>query len=1092
VAILYPNQIANVYVRETEFIGNIVSVGNDGLYPYDYINPSSAFAAAPTNSLILIYPGTYTMTTDNDINKNFFIRGMGDTTTSVIIQNEPSKYETIITKGYSSMTYLIFENFQCRTNHSNAAAFVIWRGVGNTDVYFNKMDIYGAGGGAFCIDFYNSSYPGKEYKGDCYITYVRCRPAASFMYRGLGFGNPVATYSFTGIEYNKVYSCQNCSYAPNPHAYSVGASPSTGYNYGDYLIRFNVPPPAVLPPDEAIYRNVWVVGENIYHTTTSGIDVYNEDASSLIAKIHLPSSNSEYYSRVDFDTPTLYDDCTVTVTLSGSSHIYSYSTTGNDIHFQDDIENELGFWVETWNHLGSSEIFLNIPSSGTDHAYIFYGNDAGVDYARGSGEDAFLFYDDFSTIHSTNTGMSTDWTIPAEDEAQFVVDAGGLRVSGQELGPGVYANAFVDIDKGYNFYNPMVVQTSIGNVYAPGSAGEGYNQFHVWFTGGSQGSDAWGWYREATYNQRVNHGNDSDVWAYGSNIGMDGEDAIITVYFTGDYTRAVVERNTNPFDITYSGSNRTPEVSQLQMFSAHDFAYNVDYVKIHKPLDYIGTVASGITTISHETSTVPTSVWANMDDIYISTLEAGVLTVPTSISGNAVAAPYKQTPYITSNNTTYLHGAGDYLCVTTQAGVDRYNLDTDDRIFTYQTNAHKCFQTTSGTLYYAENNIFLGLDEDPLDLGGAIREWEYYQILRFVPTIEDNYQIIVIFQLDFPYQNVKAAGEDIRFLDRHGNNLKYYIEDWYPSARILVKIPVAGTDHVYMLYGNSAAAAQTSVDAYYFHDDFTTLDTSVWATYKGHGNNYVSSNGSYITMYDYNNSGTAMVTKAKVPYSMLIETRMRRSGPTTITQFDGVHGYSSVHTKNRPNRGYVIIDPTTGSDERLHYLHAYDTSIQGTASFSTTWYVWSAVWSKGYQMSEYRDEVLERTSTNAIYDADGQYFMYHIDNSSSNPNLNLDWMRMQSYPYNITYTNDQLLLWDLIHPRLNAVYRPTSNWITPDHIYEEFFGIPLIIRDLYITEGTSSYNNNNTIFLATDRGAHVIEERQGDEENANLKRYYID
>jgi len=74
---------------------------------------------------------------------------------------------------------------------------------------------------------------------------------------------------------------------------------------------------------------------------------------------------------------------------------------------------------------------------------------------------------------------------------------------------------------------------------------------------------------------------------------------------------------------------------------------------------------------------------------------------------------------------------------------------------------------------------------------------------------------------------------------------------------------------------------------------------------------------------------------------------------------------------------------------------------------------------------------------------------------------------------------------------LYANYSTISGWSSSDYTYSDQLLFVTQINDIYITEGTSSYNNNNTIFLATNAGAHVIEERQGDEENANKKRYYI-
>jgi hypothetical protein len=492
-----------------------------------------------------------------------------------------------------------------------------------------------------------------------------------------------------------------------------------------------------------------------------------------------------------------------------------------------------------------------------------------------------------------------------------------------------------------------------------------------------------------------------------------------------------------------------------------------------------------------ELPSTPTAVWANSNYIYMSTSTSGVYR--STISG--IAYPYIQEPYITSNNTIYLHGADDFLCLTTLAGVDRYDLSTASgttisgatRIFTYDQNIHKCFQTTSGTIYYIENNKFYGVDESISGLGDSLRNWKYYQNLSFTATTREDENVRVLFDFNFPYQNTALGGADIRFIDNDGNNLPYLIEEWYPSGSILVKVPNIGTDNFYMLYGNLSATAQSSTDAYYFYDDFSDLNN--WSVYKGHANNYAVITNGYLDMYDYNNSGVGVVINTKMPYSLLMKSMIRRSGGTT-TQFDGFYGYSTVRTKDRPNAGHVVIDAIQSGDENLHYLNAIDASIQGTKALSTAWTQWSAMWAPGYQMSIYDDELLERTSNNATFGTEN-YFMFHIDNSDSNPNLNVDWISFETWPENAVSTGQEYLLWELIKPKLHVVYSPTSSWALADYTYDEFYGQPLLLNDIHVTEETSSYNNNNTIFLATDRGAHVIEERQGDEENANIKRYYI-
>ena len=84
-AILYPHQIANVLVRGTAFEGNIVSVGTDTLYPYDYSDPVVAIETEPANSLFLLYPSYYPLS-DGVVNgaKNPILRGMGDGVNDVV------------------------------------------------------------------------------------------------------------------------------------------------------------------------------------------------------------------------------------------------------------------------------------------------------------------------------------------------------------------------------------------------------------------------------------------------------------------------------------------------------------------------------------------------------------------------------------------------------------------------------------------------------------------------------------------------------------------------------------------------------------------------------------------------------------------------------------------------------------------------------------------------------------------------------------------------------------------------------------------------------------------------------------------------
>ena len=106
------------------------------------------------------------------------------------------------------------------------------------------------------------------------------------------------------------------------------------------------------------------------------------------------------------------------------------------------------------------------------------------------------------------------------------------------------------------------------------------------------------------------------------------------------------------------------------------------------PINHIGTIGTS-------------SVWANNDYLFFGTTNSGIYKVDIStISGTHSKEIFKQYPDITSNRIRYIHGSGDYLCITTLSGVDRYNLITDDRRYTNIAGVTKCFQIDNGDYYY--------------------------------------------------------------------------------------------------------------------------------------------------------------------------------------------------------------------------------------------------------------------------------------------------------------------------------------------------------------------------------------------------------
>ena len=74
------------------------------------------------------------------------------------------------------------------------------------------------------------------------------------------------------------------------------------------------------------------------------------------------------------------------------------------------------------------------------------------------------------------------------------------------------------------------------------------------------------------------------------------------------------------------------------------------------------------------------------------------------------------------------------------------------------------------------------------------------------PTPEDDFQI----RMQVPYMDgMQDDFEDLRFLDSQGNELPYWIESYTPSTEALVwvRVPDAGTEVIYMYYGNPSASS---------------------------------------------------------------------------------------------------------------------------------------------------------------------------------------------------------------------------------------------------------------------------------------------
>ena len=242
--ILYPNEVEDIYILGTKFTGNVVSVGSDGNYAYDYNNPRVATVSEPNGTLVLIYPGTYSMYNNNNVNnKDVLWRGMGDLPIDVSLTGRATSYYVL--RVYDNYDRVILENLGVPNSYARSSGAVIYFEDGSlsTNVYVNKGD--------FTINaayFSPQLFGFKEYNGNAFITYSRIEidTGKESHYGYVGY-NASAVYKGIAMEYDRAYKCYACS-GWETHIYNVGPAENYGYNYGKYLIQF------VSAPDLIIYQ----------------------------------------------------------------------------------------------------------------------------------------------------------------------------------------------------------------------------------------------------------------------------------------------------------------------------------------------------------------------------------------------------------------------------------------------------------------------------------------------------------------------------------------------------------------------------------------------------------------------------------------------------------------------------------------------------------------------------------------------------------------------------------------------------------------------------------------------------------------------
>ena len=114
-------------------------------------------------------------------------------------------------------------------------------------------------------------------------------------------------------------------------------------------------------------------------------------------KSHIPDLSDPrwmYIREISLNPVTPQSNYQVKIQLNTSNFNYSrVKIDGSDLRFYDPDEIELSYWIEEWNIVGISTIWVKVPDAGTSKIYMEYGYSLAS--PKSNGATTFDFFDDF-------------------------------------------------------------------------------------------------------------------------------------------------------------------------------------------------------------------------------------------------------------------------------------------------------------------------------------------------------------------------------------------------------------------------------------------------------------------------------------------------------------------------------------------------------------------------------------------------------------------------------------------------------------------------------------------------------------------------
>lgn len=441
-------------------------------------------------------------------------------------------------------------------------------------------------------------------------------------------------------------------------------------------------------------------------------------------------------------------DYQVKVELTTSNFTYSLAKSdGSDIRFYDGNGTELNYWIEKWDALGTSIIWVKVPAAGTTEIFMYYGNPSAQAVSNATNT--------FVRVIDSNSPVKGSWHLD-EGSGTTAYDRSGNGNNGTLYNSPTWVDGKFGEALSFDGSNDYVQTPIVSNTLTD-------------FT-----MEAWVKASSVPGDRRIVMGSgwQYNDWYIGINLGSS----------TGAPARKWL--------FWVAGNSEIAYLAAPDEIVAGDWYYLVATYQGTTGKFYINGDSIGSFTFTRKTDTNPFRIGCSNSKEYFNGLVDEVRVYNRALTSEEVSDLYQNYGYTTTNapGKVFVRKYSTSEPIAT-LGNETFGGISKAGSFQMGTNISKVYASINNQTIYNESSSF-----------------KYNRKITFTPaTSVANYQFkIELNASDFDYSKTKADGSDIRFYDANNTELNYWIENWNISgtSTLWVKVPTIGTDKIYMYYGN--------------------------------------------------------------------------------------------------------------------------------------------------------------------------------------------------------------------------------------------------------------------------------------------------